>query len=146
MKQVGFFIYEPPDEGLPYLAVAVKDSSVEILDTAPTLSAATDAMNSTLYSMFGKRMLKEEAKPLSNDRLAEIERRCDLCTPGPWRSYVEGRDEMSGTSFIMTDGEDIYLTGASTHDQDFMANARQDVPLLIREIRRLRALRTDLQH
>ena len=43
----------------------------------------------------------------------------------------------------MTGGEDIYLSGATVNDQDFIASARQDVPLLIREIRRLRALQSD---
>jgi hypothetical protein len=58
-------------------------------------------------------------------------------TPGPWKSYVEGRDHTSGDSFIMTGGEDIYLVGASLEDQDFIASARQDVPALIGEVRRL---------
>jgi hypothetical protein len=80
---------------------------------------------------------------LSEEQLAEIERRCDLSTHGPWESYVEGRDHHGGDSFIMTSGEDIYLSGATVNDQDFIAGARQDVPLLIREIRRLRALQND---
>ena len=74
---------------------------------------------------------------LSPEQLIEIAARCDRATPGPWRSYVEGRDHTSGDSFIMTGGDDIYLTGPSAHDQDFIANARQDIPLLIAEIRRL---------
>ena len=45
---------------------------------------------------------------------------------------------MSGSSFIMTGGEDIYLTGATGADQDFIAAARQDVALLVEEVRRLR--------
>ena len=40
----------------------------------------------------------------------------------------------------LTAGDDIYLTGASTADQDFIANARQDLPILIAEIRRLQGL------
>jgi hypothetical protein len=80
------------------------------------------------------------AEILSHELLVVIESRCDRSTPGPWKSYVEGRDHASGDSFIMTGGADIYLTGASVEDQDFIASARQDVPLLIREIRRLRAL------
>jgi hypothetical protein len=82
---------------------------------------------------------------LSEEQLTEIERRCDLSTPGPWKSYVEGRDHFSGSNFIMTAGEDIYLTGATVNDQDFIASARQDVPLLIREIRRLRAFQSQPQ-
>lgn len=46
---------------------------------------------------------------------------------------------MSGDNFIMTGGPDIYLTGATIEDQDFIAGAREDLPLLIRELRRLQA-------
>lgn len=77
---------------------------------------------------------------LSPEQLVEIATRCDRATPGPWSSYVEGRDHISGDSFIMTGGDDIYLTGASANDQDFVANARQDIPMLIAEIYRLRDL------
>ena len=34
-------------------------------------------------------------------------------------------------------GEDIELSGATVADQDFIAHARQDVPRLIAEVRRL---------
>lgn len=79
-------------------------------------------------------------EPLSIEALAEIEERCGRATPGPWKSYVEGRDHTSGDSCITTSGEDIYLDGASMEDQDFIASARQDVPALIGEIRRLQKL------
>jgi hypothetical protein len=74
---------------------------------------------------------------ISAELLDEIERRCAAATPGPWKSYVEGRDHTAGDSFIMTGGEDIYLTGATLADQDFIAHARQDLPALIQEIRAL---------
>jgi hypothetical protein len=45
---------------------------------------------------------------------------------------------MSGSTFIQTGGEDIYLTGATVADQDFIAHARQDILDLIAEIERLR--------
>lgn len=76
----------------------------------------------------------------ATDLLVAIERRCDQATAGPWKSYVEGRDHSSGDSFIMTAGPDIYLIGASIEDQDFIAHARQDLPLLVQEVRRLRAI------
>jgi hypothetical protein len=41
-------------------------------------------------------------------------------------------------SVITTGAEDIYLTGASEADQDFIAAARQDVLLLVDELRRLK--------
>jgi hypothetical protein len=76
----------------------------------------------------------------SADLRTEIERRCDQATPGPWKSYVEGRDHTSGDSFIKTGGPDIYLIGGSIEDQDFIANARQDLPMLLREVKRLRSI------
>jgi hypothetical protein len=78
--------------------------------------------------------------PLTDEELDKIQLRADQATGGPWKSYIEGREEMSGSSFIMTEGEDIYLTGATDHDQDFIASARTDVPKLIQEIKRLKVL------
>jgi hypothetical protein len=49
---------------------------------------------------------------LTDEELDQIQLRADQATKGPWKSYIEGRDEMSGSSFIMTEGEDIYLIGA----------------------------------
>ncbi len=63
---------------------------------------------------------------------------CDAATDGPWESCVEGRDHSSGDSLIMTGGEDLYLHGATVADQDFIAHARQGVPRLLAEVRRLR--------
>lgn len=78
---------------------------------------------------------------LTDDELNVIEKRASAAQTGPWKSFVEGRDHTSGSSFIRTgDGEDIELTGATTKDQDFIAAARQDVPLLLDEIRALKDL------
>ena len=83
-------------------------------------------------------------KELSDEELASIRRRCEAATPGSWKSYVEGRDHESGSSFIMVGssaarGADIELSGATVADQDFIAHARQDVPRLLDEVERLRA-------
>jgi hypothetical protein len=81
---------------------------------------------------------------LTENDLAAIEARLKATTPGPWRSMVEGRDHVSGSSFIMTGagtggrGNDIELVGASISDQDFIAAARQDIEALLFEIRSLR--------
>jgi hypothetical protein len=77
---------------------------------------------------------------LSEKELSEISQRCEQATSGPWKSYVEGRDHFSGSDFIMTAGEDLYLTGVTVLDQDFIAHARQDVPRLVMEVRRLKTL------
>lgn len=82
-------------------------------------------------------------KGLTDAELQAIKMRCDAARSSPWTSYVEGRDHTSGSNFIMigqgpTRGEDIELLGATVEDQDFIAHARQDIPVLIAEIQRLR--------
>jgi hypothetical protein len=82
-------------------------------------------------------------KPMTAAELQAIRARSDAATPGPWRSYIEGRDHSSGSDFIMTGapdarGNDIEVTGATKADQDFIAHARQDVPRLLAEVERLR--------
>ena len=83
--------------------------------------------------------------PLTNEELTAIKARCEAATPGPWKPYIEGRDHVSGSSFIMTGegatrGDDIELTGATEADYDFIAHARQDIPRLLEEVEELRKL------
>jgi hypothetical protein len=88
---------------------------------------------------------------LSDDELADTERRVQAATAGPWQSFIAGRDHVAGDDFIRTGGMDdaspdmyvtLYLdakpTPAPATDLDFIAAARQDIPRLIAEIRRLR--------
>jgi len=76
---------------------------------------------------------------MTEKELQEIENRCNNATKGPWKSMIEGRDHTSGDSFIMTDGEDIYISNPLfDNNQDFIANAKQDIPKLIAEIRKLK--------
>lgn len=82
---------------------------------------------------------------LSDEELNSIAGRVAAATPGPWRSFIEGRDHQSGSNFIMTGGigsrgEDIELTGATVADQDFIAAARQDIPRLVHAVRTLQSL------
>ncbi len=89
---------------------------------------------------------------MSESELKEVELRYKKTTKGPWVSFIEGRDHESGDSFIMTGiekgeniwdekrGEDIYITGINNYDQDFIASARQDIPKLIKEIRKLKKI------
>ncbi len=39
---------------------------------------------------------------MTHKELQDIKDRCSVVTPGPWRSYIEGRDHASGSDFIMT--------------------------------------------
>lgn len=92
---------------------------------------------------------------LTADELTIIEGRAASATHGPWKAFIEGRDHTSGADFIRTGGlddaaPDLYLshdspdrTGlvvAPMEDHDFIAHARQDVPRLVAEVRRLRSL------
>ena len=79
---------------------------------------------------------------MSEAELLEIEKRLSLTKPGPWKAIIEGRDQTSGSSFIQTadyENSDIELIGASEADYDFIAFAREDIPKLISEIRRLKS-------
>lgn len=82
-------------------------------------------------------------KGMTVEELEAIAARASSATGGPWRSFVEGRNHESGSNFIMigegaSRGEDIELTGATVADQDFIAAARQDIPRLVDEVRRLK--------
>ncbi len=82
---------------------------------------------------------------LDENQLLEIGSRAEAASPGPWKAFLEGRDHVSGSSFIRVgDGaqrrDDIELSGATPADYDFIAHARQDIPLLVDEVRRLKAL------
>jgi hypothetical protein len=81
--------------------------------------------------------------------LRAIEERCAAASPGPWEAFVEGRDHTSGDTMIRIGGPkgnepDMYVSRdlkvASEADHDFIAHARQDLPLLVAEVRRLRDL------
>lgn len=86
------------------------------------------------------RVLKNNLAPtLSLNDLKEIQTRCNKTTPGKWESYIEGRNTECGSDFIMTDGVDIELIILNNHDQDFIAHAHQDIPLLLDAIFQLRS-------
>jgi hypothetical protein len=91
------------------------------------------------------------ATELDDDELEQIERRSLSGTPGPWQAFVEGRDHYGGDDFIRTGGLDDDAADMSIglhvgtqavpvppEDLDFIASAKQVVPRLVAEIRRLR--------
>jgi hypothetical protein len=75
---------------------------------------------------------------MADEEIERMEARLRDATPGPWISYIEGRDHESGSSFIQTPDSDIELSGGTAADQDFIAHARQDLAKLLLEVRRLR--------
>ena len=75
---------------------------------------------------------------MTDQELDHIHARCNRASPGPWKAWIEGRDHTSGSSFVQTGANDIEMSGATEADYDFIASARQDIPTLLEEIRRLR--------
>lgn len=83
---------------------------------------------------------------MTDEELEAIRDRASRARPGPWRSYIEGRDHWGGDHFIMVGEEglnqiDLYISPWRAEDQDFIAHARQDIPRLLAEIDRLRRQR-----
>ena len=90
---------------------------------------------------------------VSSRRLLEIEERADAANPGPWKVDVahNAGDNWLIADFGHSDQEraDIILTTDGVHasefcgspedDAVFCAQARQDIPDMVAEIRRLRA-------
>lgn len=90
---------------------------------------------------------------MNESLLSELEKLERDATPGPWVSSVEGRDHLAGDNAIFTADDprqvdpDVYVSirvaGGDWHpisvaDQDFIAAARNAIPTLIAELRRLR--------
>ncbi|WP_449398699.1 hypothetical protein [Chryseobacterium wanjuense] len=81
---------------------------------------------------------------MTESELRNILDLCNKATKAPWKSYVEGRDFSSGSSFIMTGEEqdrdyDLEFVKIKAEDQDFIAMARNVLPKLIDEIFKLRS-------
>jgi len=84
----------------------------------------------------------DESKELSDKDIEVIRNRANAATAGPWVSYIEGRDHLSGSNIIKMAKDtpkekDVELHGAEPADYDFIANARQDIPRLLDQIEKL---------
>ena len=86
--------------------------------------------------------------PLTDDELGELERLTSAATPGPWTANIEDEAPIGGDSMIGLDGlpgdypPDMYVFHdrqiAPSTDIKFIAAARNYMPRLIAELRRLR--------
>lgn len=96
--------------------------------------------------------------PLDTARLDEIEARANAATPGPWRSMREGNQRYGdseqffcgasrvdglprayNTQYVIPAIHLEHVSRFKDEDADFIAHARDDVPALIAEVRRLRS-------
>lgn len=86
-------------------------------------------------------------KAMSVETLDEIETRAEAATKGPWRKTS---DILKDCGCISTRSEDLFRSYASpptiqtSRDCDFIAHAREDVPWLVAEVRRLLKERDEL--
>jgi hypothetical protein len=88
------------------------------------------------------------SEPLSDEELAELEALAADATPGPWVAHIEAEAPVGGESMIGLDGlqddfpPDMYVRHngetAPAADIRFIAAARNYVPRLLAEVRRLR--------
>lgn len=72
---------------------------------------------------------------MTDEELKAIEERANAATPGPWRGFDTG--VLSGPRWVVGNEESRQFYNLA--DGRFIAHAREDVPALIAEVRRLRA-------
>ena len=75
---------------------------------------------------------------MNQKELNEIKERCDKATEGPWLAngtsdYTEIYDANAWGKALAP----LALVGSNPKDADFIAHARQDIPALLAEIKRL---------
>ena len=84
---------------------------------------------------------------LSDEALSALEELARDASQPPWKAFVEGRDHISGSTFIKIGegedrGDDMYVfretVFAAPYDLDLIAAARNALLPLIEEVRRLR--------
>lgn len=77
---------------------------------------------------------------MTDDELNAIEQRANAATPGPWVDTDPRHIRHAEPNIYAGDYEvaDVYDNNGCD-DSSFIAHARQDIPALIAEIRRLRA-------
>ena len=83
-------------------------------------------------------------EPMTQERLDAIQARVDGATGGPWGCYGDGAHEVfdAGEYSDGDRGEVVAAVIDKLSDAVFIAEAREDIPALLAEVKRLRALTT----
>lgn len=91
---------------------------------------------------------------MTDEQLAEIEARAEKAFPGPWKHYIDREwhspdrvIEAANTWVVIRDEncEHNWKLGRNEDNYEFIAHARTDIPMLIAEVRRLRAQYEELR-
>jgi hypothetical protein len=87
---------------------------------------------------------------VSDERLAEIEQRCAAATPGPWEVRWGYYVHVPGDPFSLATVVSCQTVPADRREEHeanarLIAHAREDVPALLAEVRRLRAVGRELR-
>lgn len=82
--------------------------------------------------------------PMTQEQLDAIQARVDGATGGPWGCYGDGAHEVfdAGEYSDGDRGEVVAAVIDKLSDAVFIAEAREDIPALLAEVERLRALTT----
>ena len=83
---------------------------------------------------------------MNEKQIAEIEARANVATPGPWEVDLDPR--ISGADQVVQSETELTICfmavdeslESDSADTFFIAHAREDIPALINEVRRLRAV------
>jgi hypothetical protein len=81
--------------------------------------------------------MAKEMTPLTPERLAEIEKRCNAATAGPWErneaypTQLHSSTKHAGSLVVIINGMNF------PRDVDFVLHSRTDIPDLLSEIKRL---------
>ena len=79
--------------------------------------------------------------------LDEVEKRAEETTEGPWYLQGHATDRFPGCYVVAREDSDLWVGDVrKLEDAAFLAQARQDIPRLLRIVRRLREGFDDLSH
>lgn len=147
-------IYEDPDgKWRGYMAFASDDRVNR--DGHPEFVADTEAdawrKASEVCTEYAPRLYslpKEvtEAKPMTAERLADIEARVAKASPGPWRWGCGDSSVLYEDGIVSEEGRNIFVNcgrcggDPEPEDQAFLSHARTDIPDLLSELRRVGAV------
>ena len=139
------------EAGMPVVCVHLRDGAEEVLrvtrDRAP---AGEDDVHFVAHARIDLQHLIASlggAAPLPDEELDRIEARSARASPAPWTVFLEEDGGTAGCNVIWVSGNDdepdLYLwlgpDLAPSADFEFVAAARQDIPSLLAEVRRIGA-------